>query len=231
MADRGMARERKSLGHLRLVGDDGVPPAPAAPTKAVQVLHHISRRAVPWYLHRGTTKTGKPKYFVAKSVGSGALSEMPAGFEFAESVNGVVSVRRVDPSSRLVTDIDVATVGAEVARHRQLRHHRVEAGRHEIVIYEPVGAMSDADLRESARALYVPAERYEQIMTNRWVTGRFHPVLRFRPVVDKPGEYFAERMTYRGEGGWSYPLQFGPLAKLVKQYVPSLGTQGSFERY
>jgi hypothetical protein len=40
-------------------------------------LQHTNRRGVAFHLHQGTTKTGKPKYCVAKTVGPGALAEMP----------------------------------------------------------------------------------------------------------------------------------------------------------
>jgi hypothetical protein len=36
-------------------------------------------------------------------------------------------------------------------------------------------------------------------------------------------------MAYRGAGGWSYPLDSGPLKKLVAKYLRHVGTEELFE--
>lgn len=53
-----------------------------------------------FFLHEGKTKTGKPRYFFAKTIREGAITEMPAGFEVTESVSAVVSVRPTPRTSR-----------------------------------------------------------------------------------------------------------------------------------
>lgn len=230
MADEAMTPpQRRPASHLRLVsGGDGPTTTVARDTSA---LPYTNRRGVAFYLHQGTTKTGKPKYYVAKTVGAGALAEMPAGFDFTESVNGVVSIRRVDNSPKLVADDDVELVRSELARHRHLRHHRVEAAKAEIVICEPTGAMSDSELQETARNHGLPAEVFEQRMADLWARRRYQPVMRFLASTAQAGEYVVQRMTYRGEGGWSYPLAHGPLARLVRDLVPRVGTQRFFELF
>jgi len=36
-------------------------------------------------------------------------------------------------------------------------------------------------------------------------------------------------MTYRGDGGWSWPLAGGKLTELAKQYLPHLGEESFFD--
>ena len=67
------------------------------------------------------TKTGKPRYFFAKTVRQEALLEMPEGFEVSESINGVVSVRRTRAGEAAVDDADVEVVRAPVKGHLALR--------------------------------------------------------------------------------------------------------------
>ncbi|MBI2375856.1 MAG: hypothetical protein HYV07_17825 [Deltaproteobacteria bacterium] len=55
--------------------------------------------------------------------------------------------------------------------------------------------------------------------------------MRFLAPTTQDGEYSVQRMTYRGEGGWSCPLARGPLRGLVRDFVPKLGTQRFFELY
>jgi hypothetical protein len=52
------------------------------------LVRYTNRMGDTYYLHEGTTKTGKARYFVAKTIREGVLSAMPDGFEFAESING-----------------------------------------------------------------------------------------------------------------------------------------------
>lgn len=51
-------------------------------------------------------------------------------------------------------------------------------------------------------------------------------MLRFVP--QEGGEYAAQRMTYRGEGGWWY-LSRGKLARLVRVHVRKVGTEAFFD--
>jgi hypothetical protein len=111
--------------------------------KASNALSYTNRAGATYYLHEGKTKTGKPRFFVAKTVREGARAVMPDGYEFSESINGVVSVRRVSTRAATATipDTDLAMVRAELARHEHLRGHRVEAVKGEVVVFEPMGGI------------------------------------------------------------------------------------------
>ena len=160
-------------------------------------LSYTNRLGRTFYLHKGRTKTGKPRYFVAKTVREDALAAMPDGYEFGESINGVVSVRRVSTKAPKIPDTDLAMVSAELSRHQHLGQHRVEVVKSEVVVYE------------------LAYRRYD-------------PVMKFVPA-EEPGHYAVHRMTYRGEGGWSWPLTIGPLQKLLKKYIKHVSTEGFFE--
>jgi hypothetical protein len=120
---------------------------------------------------------------------------MPAGYEFTESINGVVSVRKVDTAASPISDVELEVVRAELARHRHLGFHSVEVVKGEIVVFEPS-------------------------------YGRYVPVMKFVPAE---GQYAVYRMTYRGDGGWSWPLAFGEIQTLVKRYLGKVGTDDFFE--
>ena len=178
------------------------------------------------------TLVGKPRYYVAKSIGPGARAKMPAGFEFSEGVNGVVSVRRVDNTPKLVADSDAELVRSEVARHRHLRYHRVEVGKAEIVIYEPIGALSDAGVQRTSEAFGLMPSFVESRMSALQAKARYAPVMKFvAGALGGSSEYAVHRMRYRGEGGWSYPLAHGPLSNLVRDFVRHVGTQKFFDLY
>jgi len=57
---------------------------------------------------------------------------------------------------------------------------------------------------------------------------RYAPVMKFMPA-EQAGEYAVHRMTYRGDGGWSWFLAVGPLKTLAKRYLGKIGTEAFFE--
>jgi hypothetical protein len=200
-----------------------VPRAPKArapkAARSARTFAYTNRMGDTYHLHEGRTKLGKPRYFFAREVRDGALAVMPDGYEVSESINGVVSVRRIDPDRTAIPAADVATIDAERARHAHLMHHRVQAERDAIVIYAP-----DRDAGVLDRhALFPVSEAKRQ----EWMNGaRYAPVFRFVPDRDA---YRAQRMTYRGAGGWSRDLARGALKTLAKKFVPKIGTEEFFE--
>jgi hypothetical protein len=203
------------------------PKNPGAESKA---LSYTNRIGDTYHLHEGRTKTGKPRYFVAKTVREGALTTMPEGYEFSESINGVVSVRRASTSEAAskIPKTDVAMVRAELARHQHLQRHRVEVVKGEIVVHEPVGGIAPDAMAETARALFVSPEQLEARLGSIRSRVRYDPAMKFVPA-EEPGHYAVHRMTYRGHGGWSWPLAVGPLRKLVRKYLKHVGTEEFFE--
>jgi len=188
--------------HLRLV-------KPAAPS----ALAYENRMGERYYLHEGKTKTGKARCFFAKVIGDGALAKMPAGFEVTESINGVVSVRKKIAGALSVPDEDVKIVEAQIGLLVRLRGYMVRTQGNAIVVFEPdhhLGALGQA----------------ERFIEDRRRKARYAPLMQF----EREGEgYVVRRMTYRGQGGWSYPLGQGKLAELASSFVSKIGTDAFFD--
>ena len=182
-----------------------------------------------YYLHEGRTKSGKVRSFVAKTIREGALSAMPDGFEFSESINGVVSVRKTDTSAPRIPEADLAIARAEMASHAHLRSHRIEVIKGEIVVLEPTGGLSAEVIASMSRPFFMRAEGAPDTRVGGVRTRLRHaPVMKFVPFGE-PGGYSVLRMTYRGGGGWSWPLASGSLHKLLKRYLRRVGTAEFFE--
>jgi hypothetical protein len=197
-------------------------------TGAGHPVSYTNRKGQVYYLHAGKTKTGKRRYFVAKTIGAGALAELPAGFEIVESINAVVSVRRIDPSARKIPETDLARVRAELAKHPHLRRYRADVVRGEIIVFEPIGGFSDDLAHRLVASHQMTPFQLEQHRSELDMDTRYTPVLRFAPIE---GEYAVFRMTYRGDGGWSWALDHGSLGSLVRKYLNKLGTSAFFELY
>lgn len=191
------------------------------------VVTYTNRMGETYYLHEGRTKTGKVRYFVAKTTREGVLSAMPDGFEVAESINGVVSVRKIDLSAARIPDADRALASSEMARHAHLHSHRIEVIKGEIIVFEPTGAISEDVIAEMSRGLSMGPDGPDRRVVLRSRV-RYFPVMKFVPCPE-PGDYSVYRMTYRGRGGWSWPLASGPLQKLLIRYLRHVGTDEFFE--
>lgn len=197
-------------------------------TRAAHPVSYTNRKGQIYYLHAGQTKTGKRRYFVAKTIGAGALAELPAGFEIVESINAVVSVRRIDPHARKVPETDLARVRAELAKHPRLRRYRADVVKGDIIVFEPIGGLSDELAHRLVASFQMTAAQLEQHRSELDEDTYYSPVLRFAP---SEGQYAVFRMTYRGDGGWSWALAHGSLGSLAPKYLKTLGPPAFFELY
>lgn len=199
-------------------------------TNATPAVSYTNRRGDTYFLHRGLTKTGKPRYFMAKTVGPGAQREMPVGYEFCESVNAIVSVRRQSSSVGLVSEADLTISRQELARHPRLHRYVVERHKDELVIYEPMGIPSEQELRQMCQLYGRDMESIQRRVETMLPRVRYTPVMKFLPNQMSHGEYLAYRWLSRGEGGWML-LSSKPLRELCQAYFSAIGTDRFFELY
>lgn len=202
------------MAHLRL-------PKPEA--ENANVLSYENCRGDRYYLHEGKTKTGKPRYFFARDIRDGALAAMPDGFEVAESINGVVSIRRNKAGEASIPPGDLALVEAAIGRYRNLRWYKARAVGSAIQVFEP--HPRPEELRSLSGHFILP-RRAAGYVEERMQKAQYTPVMKFEREGDR---YVAYRMTYRGRGGWSWPLATGRLQDLVKKFLPSVGTEKFFD--
>jgi hypothetical protein len=62
---------------------------------------HVNRKRDIYYLHAGTTKTGKPRYWFARSAEGDLVESIPEGHEIYENPDAQVFLRKIVP--QLVT--------------------------------------------------------------------------------------------------------------------------------
>jgi hypothetical protein len=193
-------------------------------------VSYTNRKGQTYTLYRGQTKAGKPRYYFGRPDQDQGepVTELPAGFTISESVNGVVSLVKDRPS--LIQPEEVATIEAAVQQHPEARRYRVAVKHDRIEVYEQVGPdykvlfselqMAGLSSPGLAEGLQAEEERY----------ARYAPVMRFI-LLDPTQRWFgAQRMCYRGSiDGWLELRQTGPVAKLARALIPTLGTDQFFE--
>jgi hypothetical protein len=189
----------------------------------MSALTYTNRYGERYYLHAGRTRTGKLRYFVAKTSAEGMPDAMPEGYEFTESINGVVSVRCIKRRGPQAPEQHMELVRAEMRQHSHLRCYRAENVRGEIVIFEPSSGL----ILEAERASLCGIRGIQSAFDFPAARIRYAPIMKFTPCG--AGCYSVHRMTYRGQGGWSWPLANGPLAKLAARFIEKIGTDAFFD--
>lgn len=191
-------------------------------------ITHTNRKGVTYYLCRGTTKTGKTRYYFAREPKGDPVEEIPQGWEIRESVNGVVSLAKKRSVQLLPEEIEA--VGVAVMRHPKARNYRVDAKQDRITVFERVGPDVDdlaSGLRQAGLLMGDQVNRLQELFDER---ARFKPVMRFVLIDQKLRRFVAERMSYwGGTEKWIHVGAAGTVDELARQLIPHLGSDRSFE--
>ncbi len=194
-------------------------------------ISYTNRKGMTYTLHRGQTKTGKPRYYFARADQGQdePVTELPAGYTISESVNGVVSLVKERPA--LILPEEVAAVEKAVKRHPEARRYRVAVKGKRIEVYEQVGP----DYNELVSGLRIPGLSRpglaEELRALEDRHAQFTPVLRFTLLDPQQRRFGSERWCYRSSiDGWlELHGRTGPAAELAKVLIPTLGTDEFFE--
>jgi hypothetical protein len=187
-------------------------------------ITHTSRKGFVYFLNRGVTKTGKPRYYFAREAKGEPVEQIPEGYEIDESVNGIVSLVKVRPQLILLSEIEAVQVALK--QHPKKQHYRVVAKQDKIIIYEGSGAGIDLEQlqlgAETLERMQIELERYAQ----------FTQVMRFILEDEEQRIFRAERWCYRGRiDDWIYAGASGTMDDLAPKLVPALGTDDFYELF
>jgi hypothetical protein len=187
-------------------------------------ITYTNAKGKTYYLHQGTTKTGKPKYHFAMQSAGTLADTIPAGFEIYENPNAQVFLRRIPP--KIITDEERQVVEDGMHKYADVQDYKIDVKGNAIVVYtadqdidalvnlfQDVGSMRDeAKIRRAIR---------------REIT--YSPILQFVLSDDTQRAFVAQRYCFRGSVDDWIDLGQGPLVTLVKQYVKHLGNESYFE--
>lgn len=140
----------------------------------------------------------------------------------------MVSLVKDRPS--LIQPEEVAAIEAAVQQHPQTRRYRVAVKHDRIEIYEQVGPDYDALLGELQTVGLSNPGLAERLQAEEEQHARYTPVLRFILLDPTRRRFGAQRMCYLGSiDDWLELGQTGPVAKLARALIPTLGTEQFYE--
>jgi len=190
-------------------------------------ITHTNAKGKTYYLHQGTTKTGKPKYYFSME-SNGALAEsIPAGSEIYENPNAQVFLRRIPP--KIITDEERQVVEDGMRKYAQVQDYKIDVKGNAIVVYT-----ADQDIETLVglfKDMYPEPTTNTQLMTLLRNEIHYSPMLQFLLEDAQRRLFTAQRYCFRGAIDDWIDIGYGPLTTLVKQYVKHLGQESYFELY
>ena len=192
--------------------------------KNAMTITHVNRQGKTYFLHVGTTKTGKPKYYFSLS-GEGTLVEqLPEGYEIHEQASGQVSLRRERPI--LITDKEVQVVESARARVAAARQGYVDRDRENLTVYIAERSGNFEGLLRSL-APFASSLSIEEAMTS---TLRYEAVFRFVLVDPEARLFQAQRFCYLGGiDDWIFVGSSGSLAEVARRFLVHIGKDSYYE--
>jgi hypothetical protein len=189
-------------------------------------ITHTNAKGKTYYLHQGTTKTGKPKYYFSMDSEGQLPDAIPTGFEVYENPNAQVFLRRIP--TKIITDEERQVVEDGIHKYADVQDYKIDVKGNAIVVYtadqdidalvnlfQDVGSMRDeAQIRSAIR---------------REIT--YSPMLQFVLSDEKRRVFVAQRYCFRGAIDDWIDLGHGPLATLVRRYVKHLGKESYFDLF
>jgi hypothetical protein len=190
-------------------------------------ITHTNAKGKTYYLHQGTTKTGKPKYYFAME-SNGALAEsIPAGFEIYENPNAQVFLRRLPP--KVITDEERQVVEDGMRKYAEVQDYKIDVKGNAIVVYT-----ADQDIETLAglfKDIYPDPTTNPQLMTLLRNEIHYSPMLQFLLEDAQRRLFTAQRYCFVGSIDDWIDIGYGPLPTLVKRYVKHLGKESYFDLY
>jgi hypothetical protein len=189
-------------------------------------ITHTNAKERIYYLHQGTTKTGKPKYYFSMTSEGTLADSIPEGFEIYENPNAQVFLRRIPP--KIITDEEKAIVEDGMRQYTDLEYYKVDVKGNAIFVYTAVQDM------DALTAIFQDYPTYQhkkaRIMETLHQSIQYTPDMQFVLVDEKKRTFATQRYCYIGSiDDWIYIGRSGKLPRLVKRYVKHLGKESFFE--
>jgi hypothetical protein len=182
-----------------------------------------------YHLHKGLTKSGKPRYFFSMKAGDGPADSVPEGYEIYEKPNGQVFLRKRMPTSITPEEVALVKKGLKLAG---VSAFLVEVEKNAIVVH--TAAQTPTSLERMFEEFGIePGLRRKQLTEQFQQQGSFTPVLRFILADETKRTFQTERWCFKGSiDGWISLLHGrGLLPEMVAKYGPHLDKESFYELF
>jgi len=187
-------------------------------------IKYDNRKRQTYYLHQGTTKTGKPKYFFSMKSEGSLVETMPDGYEIYENPNAQVFLRMVQP--KIISDGERATVELGIKEFSNLSDYQIDIKKDIITVYT-----ADQDANLLSDMLHLSGRNdLSEAKTKLRLSISYSPMLRFILIDENRRIFMTQRYCFLGRvDDWIEIGNQGNLQDLVENYVRHLGQESFFD--
>ena len=172
-----------------------------------------------YYLHEGKTKTGKPKYYVAKKSEGNLAEAIPDGYEIYEQPGGRVYFRKIQKTPILPHELKYVQdkIAPLVDQEDEVRYTCLSSfGLPSSALYR---TRFEAEIRGKEIIIY--QVRHDAM-----------PIMKFELLNEETRKYCTHRWCFIGSiDDWINIGSSGQLRNLVDKYCPALGTDDFYELF
>ena len=107
-------------------------------------ITHTNAKGQIFTLYQGTTKTGKPRYYLAMQSEGTLAQAIPAGYEIYENPNAQVFLRRIPP--KIIMDEEHRVVEEGMRTYAQIKDYKIDIRGNALLIYtaiQEIDALAD----------------------------------------------------------------------------------------
>jgi hypothetical protein len=187
-------------------------------------VEHINRKGQKYYLHQGTTKTGKPKYFFSQKSEGTLVQTIPDGFEVYENPNAQVFLQRIQP--KIITLDEIATVEKGIQKFSHLHYCKIDVKKDTIYVCTPNQNVNNLSKLYSSFSTANPVDIESAIAHSI----SYSSMLRFILYNEQKRIFTAQRFCFLGSIddwiGIGYP---DTLPTLVEKYMQHLEKDSFYE--
>jgi hypothetical protein len=126
-------------------------------------ITHTNAKGKLYYLHQGTTKTDKPKYYFSMQSEGTLAASIPAGFEIYENPNAQVFLRRIPP--KIITDEERQVVEDGMRKYASIQDYKIDVRGNAIEIHT---AHQDS---ETFREMFTGAQQFPKTRKSKYSSG------------------------------------------------------------
>jgi hypothetical protein len=191
-------------------------------------ITYTNRKGQTYHLCQGTTRTGKPRYYFALTPRETPVEKVPEGYQIQESVNALVTLAKPKPLLLLADETEA--VRAAVQAHPQAKNYRIDIKPKQITIHET--AATDVRNVATSFGVFMTTAMLGELQATVDAHASFLPIMRFLLEDSERRHFQAQRWCFRGSiDDWINIGRSGPIAQLVAEFVPILGTDDFFELF
>ena len=194
-------------------------------------VEYVNRKGDRYYLQRGKTKTGKPRYFFGRKIKQTAVEEVPKGYEVFESPGaGQVFLRKIMATEIRTFEREMVEEG--IRRYAGLEYFLVEIRDNTLVVHLPDTGVKDVDkvIEMFGGVGGIGTRRAEAAKAAMIGHSTYSKMMRFGLVDADERLFTVERWCFRGSiDDWVFLGGPSPLSKLVGKYLGHLEKESFFD--